>query len=259
MKPSPVSRHALAIVIVTICRESLLRAVRSIFAQTLSLPIQVLIGVDHDPDHRASDLKALLEQERPEHIKLTWVDLGYSTSRRHGGPHPCYFGGSLRSALTFLADSEIVMYLDDDDWLAESHSEDILKAIEGKSWAFSYCTYADSNLSQGLCVDEIESVGVGKGVFQKHYNGFVRPSGLALNKLKLSPILHLWADSPFPTGDGEDRLIFNQLKTQPHGCTEKATVYYALDPKDGMHSLRVQFMRQKGIEFKSEQKDGSVR
>jgi hypothetical protein len=33
-----------------------------------------------------------------------------------------------------------------------------------------------------------------------------------------------------------DRLIFDRLRHEPHGCTGQATVYYALDPKDGLHA-----------------------
>ena len=47
---------------------------------------------------------------------------------------------------------------------------------------------------------------------------------------------------PLPRGDGEDRLIFHHLKQMPHGFTGRASVYYALDPKDGMHLLRMQFI-----------------
>jgi len=48
------SRHAVAVAIVTTCRASLARAVRSVFRQRLADGqggrIQVLLGVDCDPD-----------------------------------------------------------------------------------------------------------------------------------------------------------------------------------------------------------------
>lgn len=252
-------RYDLAVVIVTICRESLLRSVRSLFKQDFTGRMQVLIGVDCDPNDKLPTLRPKLDTECPANVTLTWMDLGYSTSQRHGGPHACFYGGSLRSALTLLADSEIVMYLDDDDWLAVDHCRSILASIKNNKWAFAYSTYADGNTGEGLCTDEIESVGVGKGVFAQRLGGFVRPSGMAINKLQLLNIVHLWSCSPFPTGDGDDRLIFEQLRKEPHGCTGNATVYYALDPKDGMHPHRVAFMRTKGVEFRSGSKADSVR
>lgn len=207
-------RHDLSVVIVTICRQTLLHAVRSIYQQKFSGRIQILIGVDYDPFQNKESLHATLREECPANITLTWLDLGYSTSRRHGGPHASFYGGSLRPALTFLADSEIVMYLDDDDWLSEEHCSSILQAITGKKWAFAYSIYADGNTRQGLCIDELESVGVNRGCYAKKLGGFVRPSGLAVNKLQLMAIHHLWAIPAFPTGDGEDRLVFDLFRWQ---------------------------------------------
>ncbi|MGV3653587.1 MAG: glycosyltransferase [Noviherbaspirillum sp.] len=252
-------RNSLAVVIVTTCRESLLRSVRSVFNQRFAGRIQILIGVDCDPHDRLNALLSMLVPECPAHITLSLVNLGYSTSRRHGGPHASHYGGSLRSALTLLADSEIVIYLDDDDWLKEDHCERILHAIDGKKWAFSYSIYADGNTGKGLCVDEIESVGVGKGIYAKDFGGFVRPSGLAINKIQLLHVVHLWSCSPFASGDGEDRLVFEQLRNAPHGCTQAATVYCALDPKDAMHGVRLAFMRSRGVDFPAAAKAESTR
>lgn len=249
----------LSVVIVTLCRESLRRAVQSVFSQRFVGSIQILIGIDRDPDSRAVEFRAQFARECPSHISIVWLDVGYSTSKRHGGIHDCYFGGSLRSAMTFLAASEIVVYLDDDDWLASSHCADIQAAISDKHWAFAYSIYADNELGAGLCVDEIESVGVDSGIFKERFGGFVRPSGLAINKIKLLPIVYLWSCSAFRDGDGEDRLIFSRLRHQPHGCTGNATVYYSLDPKDGMHERRLEFMASKGIAYAFPEKTGSVR
>lgn len=252
-------KQDVAVVITTVCRDSLLRAVRSVYAQHYTGRVQVLIGVDDDPKNRSEWFYKELNNVRPANVKLTWLDLHYSTSRRHGGVHDCCFGGGLRSALTFLANAEIVVYLDDDDWLHEDHLAQVLKAIEGKKWAFAYSIYADGNTGTPLCVDEIESVGVGRGVFKDKFGGFVRPSGLAINKMKLLYLVHLWSCSPYPTGDGEDRLVFDRLRSEEHACTGNATVYYALDPKDGMHATRLAFMKSKDVKYTATRKTGSVR
>jgi hypothetical protein len=233
--------------------------VHSVFAQKDAGKIQLLVGVDHDPAAKAAEMHKAITDQCPENISLVWLDPGYSTSRRHGGVHSNFFGGSLRSALTLLADSALVMYLDDDDWLAPGHCGDIRAAIAGKKWAFAYCYYADGNTGEGLCVDEMESVGVGKGLYGPEYGGFVRPSGLAINKLELLSIVHLWSCAKWPTGDGEDRLIFAHLRHEPHGCTGKATVYWALDPHDSRHADRVAFMRSRGISYAGGAKRDSTR
>ena len=257
------SRHAVAVAIVTTCRASLARAVRSVFRQRLADGqggrIQVLLGVDCDPDGRLAALLDELAPECPPHVTVTLINLGYSTSQRHGGPHASYYGGSLRSALTLLADSRVVVYLDDDDWLKEDHCARILQAIEGKKWAYSYSIYADGNTGQELCVDGLESVGVGRGIYAETFGGFVRPSGLAIDKLELLHVVHLWSCAAFASGDGEDRLVFEQLRREPHGCTGAATVCCALDPNDALHARRVEFMRAHGVEAHVAPKAGSSR
>jgi hypothetical protein len=255
----PPMQHDMAIVICTVCRESLLRAVRSLYAQTHSGPLQVLIGVDVDAFGQESRLKEIIFRECPPHIQIIWISLGYSTSARHGGVHSCHYGGSLRTSLSFLANARYVMYLDDDDWLAPQHCSEILQAIEGKKWAFAYSIYADGNTGQGICVDSVESVGVGQGVYNEHSGGFVRPSGLALDKTQVPYLLHLWSASPHATGDCEDRLVFGQLRQLEHGCTGKASVYYSLDPKDSMHENRMQFIREQGADYTGDAKHQSCR
>lgn len=256
-------RHAIAVAIVTTCRASLARAVRSVFRQRLEGGeggrIQILLGVDCDPEGRLPALLDELAPECPPNVTVTLINLGYSTSRRHGGPHASFYGGSLRSALTLLADSRVVVYLDDDDWLKEEHCAGILRAIEGKKWAFSYSIYADGNSGRELCVDEIESVGVGRGIYADSFGGFVRPSGLAIDKLQLLHIVHLWTCAAFASGDGEDRLVFEQLRREAHGCTGAATVCCAIDPNDALHARRVEFMRSRGVDYQLAPKVGSSR
>jgi hypothetical protein len=151
------------------------------------------------------------------------------------------------------------MYLDDDDWLGVSHCEDVMQAVQNKTWAFAYCYYADGNLSEPICVDLLESVGVNRGIFKERYGGFVRPSGLLINKMRLSPILHLWSEAAFQGGDGEDRLIFSRIKDLEHGCTGHATVFYAIDPKDEFHPVRLEYIKTQGKRFKSDFKLETVR
>lgn len=249
----------LSVVIPTVARASLWRAVSSVFHQEFKGEIQVLIGVDVDASGGAATLKERILDSCPPGRSVTWIDPGYSTSQRHGGPHACAFGGSLRTALTFLAKHRHVLYLDDDDWLAENHCVEVAQAIGENPWAFAYSFYSDGDLSEPLCVDALESVGVDKGIYRESQGGFVRPSGLLLDKVALAPILHLWAEAAFRGGDGEDRLIFKHLKGLKHGCTGKASVFYSLDPKDSLHPLRLQYIQAQGKLFRSAAKKESVR
>ncbi len=248
-----------SVVIPTIGRETLRRAVESVFAQKFSGTIQILVGVDVDMFGKCPELRDELLAHCPSHIRMTWLDLGYSTSKRHGGVHSCQFGGALRSILTMCAQAEVVAYLDDDDWYDHSHIEAIRQAIDGRRWAYSLCWYADSNSDRSLCVDEIESVGPDRGVFRK-LGGFVRPSALAINKLAVSHVIPSWSQSYLANGDGEDRIVFAQLRREQNfGATGKPTVCFSLDPRDAMHPVRVEFMRLKGVQFDAQSKIGSIR
>ena len=238
-----------AVVIVTVCRRSLLRAVRSVFAQDLPGRIQVLVGVDVDPDKAGAALYQELLAACPPRIALTWMALGYSTSTRHGGVHPCGYGGSLRTALSFCAASRHVAYLDDDDWWDPSHLRLLRAAVDGRSWAFSRSWYVNPDDGRVLCEDGLESVGPGAGLYRSRDGGFVRPSALMLDKVALADALHLWSQAKYPTGDGEDRLLFERLlREPPPGRTETCTVHYTIDPRDGLHDLRCDYMRRLGIE-----------
>ena len=252
----------ISVVVVTVCRDSLLRAVRSIFRQNFDGHIQICIGVDVDLHKNAAVFRAVLEKECPSHCSLLWLDPGYSTSKRHGGPHTCFYGGSLRSALTLLARAEVVTYLDDDDWFAPHHCQNVYDCIvkDDKKWAFPYSIYADNESSKGICIDEIESVGINKGLYATRFGGFVRPSGLTLHKIKLLPLVHLWSSSPFANGDGEDRLIFDRLRKETsYACTGNASVYCPIDPNDSMHEIRMNFIKSKGIQFHIGQKTQTTR
>lgn len=239
--------HQLAVVIITIGRTSLLRAVRSVFCQQFEGRIQILIGVDLDLYQQVAQLKAILTEECPPHISLIWLDLGYSTSKRHGGIHDCFYGGSLRSALSLLADAPLVTYLDDDDWFLPHHAQSVYQALTDHpqtQWAFPLSYYADPNSEEILCLDQLESVGVDQGIYRERFGGFVRPSGLTLRLKETLPYLHCWAKSLNDSGDGEDRVLFEQLRQLPHCQINVGTVCCALDPKDGMHAIRLQFIQQ---------------
>ncbi len=145
----------------------------------------------------------------------------------------------------------MVVYLDDADWFKDDQCVLVLAAIEGKKWAFLYSVYADGNTGQELCVDE--SVGVGRGIYAERFGGFVRPNGLAIDKLQLLHLVHLWSCAAFATGDGEDRLVFEQLRHEPHGCTGVASLCVALDPNSALYARRVEFMRARGAVWRGRQ------
>jgi|HubBroStandDraft_1064217.scaffolds.fasta_scaffold00077_33 hypothetical protein len=214
-----------AVVIPTVLRPSLGRAVRSVFDQDLKGRIQILIGIDQRQG--ADACLEGLARECPDHICLTILDLGYSTSSRHGGFYSCHYGGSLRTILSYAANSRYVAYLDDDDWWARGHLSALQSAIAGKSWAFSYRWLVDRATGWPICRDGWDSVGPGRGINQQRYGGFVCPSTLFLDKSVCHFVLPYWSVAPGDDGAGEDRLVFEALlQHKPWGSSGKYSCYY---------------------------------
>ncbi len=220
---------AAAVVIPTIVRPSLKRAVHSVFNQDTKGKIQVLIGVDKclgDP----AILDELLE-EAPDHVCVTVVDPGYSTSVRHNGVHSATDGGAIRTALSFLANSRYVAYLDDDNYWANDHISSLLKAIDGVEWSCSLRWLVDEDTEELLTVDKWHSVGVGKTTLTYQQDGFADPNTIMVDKLACASLLHNWSTEYFssPGNSGADRLFSNSLmKYRRHRPTAKATCYYML-------------------------------
>ena len=240
-----------AVVIPTVLRPELARAVRSVFAQDFPGRVQILIGIDAaegDPD-----LLDALAAECPERMDLSWLDPGYSTSVRHGGIYPNRFSGALRTILTYLANSPRVAYLDDDNWWAPEHLSRLLQAIEGAEWAYSRRVFVEQASGEPICIDEWESLGPDAGVFTEKFGGFVDPSSLMIDKIACHNLPPLWSLAAFDDGSGEDRLVFQMLKQNFRGHpTGTATSYYVTSPSDPMHAARMQMLRAAGIVLPSE-------
>jgi hypothetical protein len=240
-----------AVVIPTIVRPGLLRAVLSVFRQRFEGRIQVLLGIDKILGDR--QVLDEIEKRRPANCVLTILDLGYSTSIRHGGLHPAKDGGTLRTILSYAANSRYVAYLDDDNWFAEDHLSSLLQAISGAEWAFSLRWYVDEQKQEPLCVDEWESVGPHAGFFNDRFGGFVDPNCLMIDKLQCEAALRWWSIPLYgdPVGMSGDRHVFKHL-LQHHPCagTGRATSYYVIHAKDAMHPIRQQWIREKaGVSF----------
>lgn len=218
----------IAIVITTILRPTLQKAVHSIFDQYHKGRIQILIGID-----QASGNKGIikeLQNECPENIAITILDLGYSTSITHGGLYHNNCGGSLRTILTYTANSKYVTYLDDDNWYAPHHLSDLLNAVQGHDWAYTYRWFVNEITLEVICEDDFISVGPDKGRCKESSGGFVDANCLILDKKRCHMVIPHWCFGVLPDGSGDDRLIFKILRDNfKSNCTERPSVYYVLD------------------------------
>jgi hypothetical protein len=238
-----------AVIMPTIVGPEVLKAIQSVYEQRGVNRIQLLVGIDK-PIGEVAGLIELLSNS-PEHITSCLFYPGYSTSVRHGGLHPAKDGGVLRCTLTHLANAEYVSYLDDDNWWGNTHLLELLSAINGHEWAYSLRWFVHPVTKHKICIDDWESVGIGKGIFLQDFGGFVDPNCLMFNKLTCWQCVALW-NIPL-IGDvkamSADRNVFNFLSNHSNpGETKNPTAYYVIDPNDVLHKLRLHIMGDKYTE-----------
>jgi hypothetical protein len=231
-----------AVVIPTTCRASLARAVNSVFAQVGVPRIHTLIGIDAV---RGDDtvVEEILDT-RPALHAVTVLNLGYSTSIRHGGFYGSADGGALRTILTYAANSRYVCYLDDDNWIGETHVAKLLSANRGRDWAYTLRWFVDPETSEPIAVDRWESVGPDRGVFKKRFGGFVDPNCLMIDKQRCPHVPPLWSVPLQPRTPTADRTVFEALRrSSAFGSTEEATAYYVTHTRDENHSVRLGWIK----------------
>lgn len=223
---------SVAVVIPTILRLELIRAVESVYSQDVEGRIQIMIGVDV-AKHSADFLEALLAR-RPGHVSAIVLNLPYSTSARHGGVHYAHDGGSIRSMLSLMANSRHVAYLDDDNVWLPNHLSAMLQAIAGKAWAYSPRLIVDAATDAVLGTDIWDSVGPAGG----RIGGFVDPSCLMIDKLMTARFLGRWSENrKMQLGNAADRHFFSSIKDLPHGAVGGATVRYSVRPGNILRRL----------------------
>ncbi len=243
-----------SVIIPTILRPTLKDSLRSIYAQDFAGKVQILLGIDK----LAHDLASLdsLAVGRPSNVILQVFYPGYSTSSRHGGITASADCGALRCLLSYLANSPAIAYLDDDNWWRPDHLRLLHKALDHADWAFSLRWFVHPETLQPICVDEWESVGPGRGVFNDQYQGWVDPNCLMLNRVTCQRILHLWCE-PLPDDPHRttgDRTIYQALANAFTGAgIGQPTVFYTLNASDGRHAMRVRAL---GIAY---ERAGTVR
>lgn len=243
MPADPTTPFDAAVVMFTKRRGPLAAAVRSVFEQQFTGRVQILVGVDGPNGDRAA--LAALAREVPPHMALTVVDPGYSTVRSRGGLYAPEAGGSLRTALSLLANARLVAYLSEFSRYAPGHLDLLRRAIGDKAWAYTGRWYVDARTGQVLCQDNWESVGPGQGIYAKSEGGFVAADALMIDKLACHGALLAWTEAD-AQGRGEERRFFRAIKALPHGATREPTVYTGVF-LEGQHPFMLAQFRANGI------------
>jgi hypothetical protein len=235
-----------AVVMATVVRPTLAQAIRSVYAQRFAGRVQILVGIDRWEGERAV-LEALVS-ECPSHMAVTQVDLGYSTSHRHGGLYPSSYGGALKTILSYAANSRHVAYLDDDNWYEPDHLATLLASVQGKAWAFALRNFIESGSGDLLCPDTWESVGPDCGVYAKAQGGFVDTNCYVIDTQKCADVFPEWAMTRFAGGTGGDRQVLARLRNRPWGATGRHTVNYR-QSLAGHHPYLLWHFQQAGVDL----------
>jgi hypothetical protein len=179
----------------------------------------------------------------PSHCTVQVYWSGYSTAMRNGGLTPPSDGGALRCVLTHMANAPYVAYLDDDNWWSSDHLAQMRKAITGFDWAFALRWFVHPIVRRPICVDTWESVGPGRGVYNRTFGGYVDPNCLMFDKLACRHAPLYW-NFPLAEDPGSaDRNMFHHLNANHRSNgTGQATVYYTMNASDRLHAERLKIM-----------------
>ena len=96
-----------------------------------------------------------------------------------------------------------------------------------------------------LCIDRIESVGPGAGVYADMFGGWVDPNCMMIDKVRCEPVLR-YRSFPHPSRFGEvpaDRGVFEQLRDRAAGSTGNASSFYTMQASDRNHESRMRWIR----------------
>lgn len=216
-KPSDV-----AVIMPTLLRPELARAIASIYSQDYKGRIQIVIGVDIAQGNIA-ELEPVFSQ-RPDNISILAMTLPYSTSQRHGGLHVSRDGGATRTILGYAANAPHLAFLDDDNTYLPHHISSLRRIIEGRVWSSGQRMLVDEDSDEHLAVDIWDSAGPNLGKW-KETGGFVDPNCIMVDKLRIGSALALWALGPGLTAD---KTFFRAVSKGSYRMLLKPTVLYRM-------------------------------
>jgi glycosyltransferase involved in cell wall biosynthesis len=136
-----------------------------------------------------------------------------------------WYGHRVYAACSFLVNADIIVYLDEDNWIEPCHVEKLVNKIsEGNDWAFSLRKIYDKD-GNFLCEDNCESLGKWPVYFDKSVF-HIDTSSFAIKRDVAVRIGHAWYGQW-----GADRQFFSALKHHfpKFDCTNAHTLCYRLD------------------------------
>lgn len=203
--------------------------------------IQHLVVVDGQPKGR------VIAKEYP-HIDL--VDLPYPTGKDQYNGHRIY------GAMTYIANGELLCFLDEDNWYEPNHIETLVDVIsKGNKWAYSLRKIVSQD-GEYICNDDCESLGKWTSVINDKFidvNCFMIPKAAALG---FSPYWYRRARHPQEQPEVDRILSPFMMQNLPEFDTNgQYTINYRVASRGD--SVQAEFFL-KGNEMMSKQYNGDL-
>jgi len=139
-----------------------------------------------------------------------------------------FYGHRVYAAFTHLIDTEYVMWLDQDNWLYESHIAKCVETIEKRNldWCYSLRQIHDKS-GKFVCFDDCESLGK-----WQTYHGI---NHIDTNSYCLKTSVAVKLASAWHGGWGQDRVFLSAVTQHfpKWDCTNEYTVHYRVDGGKG--------------------------
>lgn len=160
-----------------------------------------------------------------------------------------WYGHRVYAACSFLVNTDVICYLDEDNWFEPEHVEKLVKVIEqGNDWAFSLRKIYDRE-GNYLCEDNCESLGKWPVYFNEQVF-HIDTSSFAVKRDVAIRIGHSWYGQW-----GADRQFFHNIRHHfpQFDCTGAHTLCYRLD--GNQNSVNKEFF-DKGNEIQIQKYNG---
>ena len=146
-----------------------------------------------------------------------------------------WYGHRVYAACSFLVNADIIVYLDEDNWIESDHVEKLVSVIEkGNDWAYSLRKIYNKD-EKLLCEDNCESLGKWPVYFDEQVN-HIDTSCFAVRRDIAVRVGHAWYGQW-----GADRQFYKVLSAHfpNYDCTNSNTLCYRLDGNE--NSVKPEF------------------
>jgi glycosyltransferase involved in cell wall biosynthesis len=141
-----------------------------------------------------------------------------------------WYGHRVYAASSFLVNADVLIYLDEDNWVDPNHVESLITTIEKKNllWAYSLRKIYDKD-NNFVCEDNCESLGKWSAWMDERVH-LIDTSCYAVKTDIAVKVGHAWYGKW-----GQDRVFFHTLANYFNNfdCTNQHTLCYRLGGNEG--------------------------